>query len=246
METVSRMVDISGDGAPMSIYVAEPKASGKYPVVIVYMEAFGVNGHIQGMANRFAAEGYVAVSPDMYYRAGKLIIAPYNDTAKILPIMRGMWDAQTSADIRMVIQYAKGLEKARADRMGCTGYCMGGLLTWLTACWNRDIKAASCYYSGGVITRETSPRRPLSPHLYAELATGAIMGNYGAEDKSPPPEDVKEVDALLTKLGKAHDFKVYPGAGHGFNCDERPSYHKPSADDAWKRTLGGFEKYLKK
>jgi carboxymethylenebutenolidase len=229
----------------MKIYVAEPKASGKHPIVIVFMEAFGVNGHIKKVAERFAGEGYLSIAPDMYYRNGKDTVVGYNEIPKIMPMMRGMYDAQSNADMRVAIDFVKAQPKAKADKIGCVGYCMGGTLSWLAACLNRDIKAASVYYSGGIITRQASPQRPVSPHEYASLLTAPVLGNFGETDQNPPPADVKEVDALLTKLGKPHDFKIYPGAGHGFSCDERPSYHKASSDDAWKRTFDWFAKYLK-
>ncbi len=245
MAITTRTEDVSGDGAVMEIYVAEPQGAGPHPVVIVFMEAFGVNGHIKKVANGYAEEGYLAISPDMYYRTVKGIQIGYDEIPKIMPLMQGMHDVQTSADIRIAIDFAKGLSNARADRIGCVGYCMGGTLSWLAACLNRDIKAASVYYAGGLISRQTSEKRPLSPHDYAPLLTAPVLGNFGEDDQNPPPADVKEVDAQLTKLGKVHDFKSYPGAGHGFNCDERASYHKASADDALKRTLAWFEKYLK-
>ena len=245
MEVTTRTEEVAGDGAVMSMYVAEPKAAGTYPIVIVFMEAFGVNGHIKSVADRFASEGYIAVTPDMFYRQGKGLVLGYDEIQKVMPIMQNMYDAQTAIDVRTTINFAKGLQNARADKIGCVGYCMGGTLSWVTACLNRDISAASVYYSGGLITRDTGPRRPLSPHAYAELLTAPVLGNFGEEDQNPPPADVREVEAELKKLGKVHDFKVYPGAGHGFNCDQRPSYHKPSADDAWARTIGWFGKYLK-
>ena len=122
---------------------------------------------------------------------------------------------------------------------------MGGTISWMTACLNRDIKAAAIYYPGGIITRETSVHRPASPHAYAELLTAPVLGLFGEDDQSPPPADVKEIDAELTKLGKTHDFHIYKGAGHGFSCNERASFHQSSSDDAWSRTLAWFEKYLK-
>lgn len=245
MDIATSTKDVSGDGAVMPVYVAEPKPAGKYPVVIVFMEAFGVNGHIQKVAERIAGDGYLAVAPDMYYRQGKGMVAGYNEIQKVLPLMQGMYDAQSSADVRIAIDFVKAHPKARADRIGCVGFCMGGTLSWMTACLNRDIKAASVYYSGGLITRQTSAKRPASPHDYAPLLTAPVLGNFGETDQNPPPADVRQVDEQLTKLGKVHDFKIYPGAGHGFNCDERPSYHKASAEDAWKRTMGWFQKYLK-
>ena len=244
MEITTRTVDAAGDGGVMPIYVAEPASGGDYPVVIVFIEAFGVNDHIKDVTNRFAREGYVAVSPDMYYRNGPGIVVGYEDIPKIMPLMQGMNDVQTNADFRIVIDFIKTLDKADASKIATTGYCMGGTLSWLCACLNRDVKAAAVYYSGGLITRETHSRRPLSPHGYSELLTAPVLGCFGELDKNPPPEDVNEVDALLTELGKEHDFKIYPGANHGFFCDDRPSYHKESANDAWERTLAWFSKHL--
>ena len=244
MEITTRTVDAAGDGGPMPIYVAEPASGGGYPVVIVFMEAFGVNPHIVDVTNRFAQEGYVAVSPDMYYRNGPGIVVGYDAIPKIMPLTTGMNDVQSNADFRVVIDFIKGLEKADASRIATTGYCMGGTLSWLCACLNRDVKAAAVYYGGGLITRETHERRPLSPHGYSELLTAPVLGCFGELDKNPPPEDVNEVDALLTELGKEHDFHIYSGANHGFFCDDRPSYHKEAADDAWERTLAWFSKHL--
>ena len=227
----------------MPIYVAEPDSAGPHPVVIVFMEAFGVNGHIKDLTGRFANEGYVAIAPDMYYRQGS-VVAGYDDIPKIMGVMQSVVDAQTNADVRVAINHIKSLPKADAGKIACTGYCMGGTISWMSACLNRDIKAAAVYYSGGLITRQTNRNRPGSPHSYAELLTAPVLGLFGEEDQNPPPADVRELDAELTKLGKTHEFHIYPNAGHGFFCDERPSYSKAAADDAWPRTLEWFKKHL--
>ena len=244
MDITTRSVNVAGDGGDMSIYVAEPTAGDNHPVVIVFIEAFGVNAHIKQVADRFAGEGYVAISPDMYYRNGPGNVVGYDEIPKIMPLMQGMNDVQSNADFRVAIDFIKTLDKADASKIATTGYCMGGTLSWLCACLNRDVKAAAAYYPGGVITREPSARRPLSPHLYAPLLTAPVLGCFGELDKNPPPADVNEVDKLLTDLGKEHDFKIYPGANHGFFCDDRPSYRKEAADDAWQRTLAWFSKHL--
>ena len=243
MSITTRTDQVSADGGNMPIYVAEPDSAGPHPVVIVFMEAFGVNGHIKDLTGRFASEGYVAIAPDMYYRQGS-VVAGYDDIPKIMGVMQSVVDAQTNADVRVVINHIKSLPKADAGKIACTGYCMGGTISWMSACLNRDIKAAAVYYSGGLITRQTNRNRPGSPHSYAELLTAPVLGLFGEEDQNPPPADVREVDAELTKLGKTHEFHIYPNAGHGFFCDERPSYSQAAADDAWPRTLEWFKKHL--
>ena len=243
MSITTRTDQVSADGGNMPIYVAEPDSAGPHPVVIVFMEAFGVNGHIKDLTGRFANEGYVAIAPDMYYRQGS-VVAGYDDIPKIMGVMQSVVDAQTNADVRVAINHIKSLPKADAGKIACTGYCMGGTISWMSACLNRDIKAAAVYYSGGLITRQTNRNRPGSPHSYAELLTAPVLGLFGEEDQNPPPADVRELDAELTKLGKTHEFHIYPNAGHGFFCDERPSYSKAAADDAWPRTLEWFKKHL--
>ncbi len=243
MSITTRTDQVSADGGNMPIYVAEPDSAGPHPVVIVFMEAFGVNGHIKDLTGRFASEGYVAIAPDMYYRQGS-VVAGYDDIPKIMGVMQSVVDAQTNADVRVAINHIKSLPKADAGKIACTGYCMGGTISWMSACLNRDIKAAAVYYSGGLITRQTNRNRPGSPHSYAELLTAPVLGLFGEEDQNPPPADVREVDAELTKLGKTHEFHIYPNAGHGFFCDERPSYSQAAADDAWPRTLEWFKKHL--
>ena len=243
MSITTRTDQVSADGGNMPIYVAEPDSAGPHPVVIVFMEAFGVNGHIKDLTGRFANEGYVAIAPDMYYRQGS-VVAGYDDIPKIMGVMQSVVDAQTNADVRVAINHIKSLPKADAGKIACTGYCMGGTISWMSACLNRDIKAAAVYYSGGLITRQANRNRPASPHSYAELLTAPVLGLFGEEDQNPPPADVREVDAELTKLGKTHEFHIYPNAGHGFFCDERPSYSSAAADDAWPRTLEWFKKHL--
>lgn len=245
MELVKHMESTIADGGMMPVYVSEPKDPGKYPVVIVFIEAFGLNGHIKNVADTFAGAGYVAVAPDMYYRYGPDKAFGYTDMDPAIKALTGMYDAQTHADARTALNFAKALPKANPDAIATTGYCMGGTISWMTACLNRDVKAAAVYYSGGIITRKNSIKRPASPHEYAELLTAPVLGLFGELDQNPAPADVKELDDLLTKLGKPHKFTIYPGANHGFNCDERASYHKPSADDAWKQVFEWFQTHLK-
>ena len=244
MDIKERTAVVSGDGAPMSLFVAEPASTGPHPVVLVFMEAFGVNEHIKNVTRRFAGEGFFAAAPDLFYRQGRDIVIPYTDIARVMPIIQAMNDVQTQVDIRVAIDFVKTQASAKAERIGCVGYCLGGTASWISACVNRDIKAAVVYYSGGLITRETSLRRPVSPHEYAPLLTAPVMGNFGETDQNPPAADVQAVDAMLAKMGKVHDFKLFAGAGHGFSCDERPSFNKQASEEAWARTLGWFGTYL--
>ena len=139
MEITTNTIEVSGDGAMMPIYVAEPKGTGPYPVVIVFVEAFGVNEHIKDVTRRLAAEGYLAVCPDLFYRQGKRLVFGYDEIPKVMPVMQKIYDGQTNADVRCVIDHVKRLKNAKADRIGCTGYCMGGTVSWLSACLNTDI-----------------------------------------------------------------------------------------------------------
>ncbi len=244
MAIASRTVKIPGDGGVMPAYVAQPKARGKYPVVIVLIEAHGVNAHMKNVTERFARNGYVAICPDLYYRQGTGLVARYEETEKAFGWVRVMYDAQTMIDIRIVIDYAKRMAKADPRRIATTGYCLGGILSWMAACLNRDIKAAAVYY-GTLVSPVPTVKRPLSPHLYAETLQAPILAIFGEADAKIPLANVREAEAHVNRLGKVNKFIIYPGAGHGFMAEGRDTYHKASAEDAWKQTLAWFAKHLR-
>jgi carboxymethylenebutenolidase len=233
METTSEMIQITAPDGQIPALLARPKPAGKHPAVIVVMEAFGLNDHIKDVATRIAAEGYVALAPDMYYREGSPV-ATYENLPEAIRLMSGLTDDGIVRDIAAAVSYLQSHQAVKADRIGITGFCMGGRISFLAACKNSGIKASVPFYGGGIGGLLGEADKLSCPTLLF----------FGDKDAFIPNDEVERIKSTLTKLGKAADVKVYPGAEHGFFCNERSSHHPEAAKDAWKRMLAFFAKHL--
>ena len=240
MEIRTETVNLATSDGKMPAYLCRPTAAGPHPGVIVVMEAFGLNGHIKDVAERIAREGYVTMAPDLYYRFGSPII-PYTEIPRAIDALKKLEDSKVMAEIGAAIAHLKGLKEVRADRIGITGFCMGGRVTFLSASQHAaDIKAAVAFYGGGIAA--DAPNAPIN---FAEKIRCPVLCFFGETDAMIPLDQVKRVEDTLKRLGKTFEVKVYEGAGHGFFCNERASYHAESAKDAWQKTRLWFDKYLK-
>jgi len=212
----------AADGHALSAYVAGP-ANATQSLVVV-QEIFGVNHHIRNMADRYAAQGYSVCAPAIFDRVQRGVELGYSqdDIGKGRDIRMKLNDTQLIADI-----------EAAADRLtggkrGIVGYCFGGAVSWWGATRTRKFSAASCWYGGGIAaTKNESPNCPVQMH-------------FGEEDASIPISDVDAVRAAQPKV----EIYVYPGAQHGFGCDERASFSKSDYELAQQRTLAFFAKHL--
>jgi carboxymethylenebutenolidase len=240
MDIKTESVKIKTADGTMPAHVARPAAEGRYPAIIVIMEAFGLNKHIKSVSERIAGEGYVTLAPDLYYRFGSPTVA-YSDIAKAIEHLKQLDWNKVSAEVGACVSHLKGRSDVRADRIGITGFCMGGLVAFTAATAHPDdIKAAVSFYGGGIAADTTS-----APINRADRIKAPVLALWGETDQMIPLDQVKRVEETMRRLGKTFDSKVYPGAGHGFFCDERGSYHAASAKDAWTRLTGWFSKYLK-
>jgi len=220
------MVEFPTNGHTTHGYLATP-ASGKGPGVLVIQEWWGLVPHIKKVADRFAAEGFSALAPDMYHGqtasepdgAGKLFMALNIE--------------QAEKDLRGATKYLK--DHSSTAKIGVVGYCMGGQLALLTATLDTSIGACVNFYG---IHPNVKPD-------YRKLA-GPVLGLYAEKDGFVNPDVARGVEAAIKKAGKAVEIHVYPGVDHAFFNDERPdAYNKAAADDAWKRTVDHFKKHLK-
>jgi carboxymethylenebutenolidase len=206
----------ANDKHSFDAYVARPADQPKAGLVIV-QEIFGVNQHIRRMADGFAKDGYLAIAPALFDRVERGIELGYDkdDIAAGRAIRAKIsWD-QAMSDVSAALGFLAGAGKA-----GVIGYCWGGSVAWLAAC-RLNPAAAVCYYGGNI--HECRNEQPSCP----------VMFHFGEEDAGIPLDQVKEI-------GKAHpkqELFTYPGAGHGFNCEMRGSYHADSAAIARERTL---------
>lgn len=234
METRSREIQITTKDGSMAAWLAVPDGAGPFPGVVVSMEAFGLNGHIKSVADRIAREGYVAIAPDFYYRADDRI-AEYSDLPKAIGLMSALTDDGILDDVRATIDTLKGRKEVRADRIGMTGFCMGGRMTFLTAC-NLPIQAAAPFYGGGIGGLLDQAGGLSCP----------MVAFFGEKDGFIPLSEVEAVKGKLAELGKEAEVVLYDGADHGFFCEERESYDEAAAGDAWRKVLALFRDHLAK
>ncbi len=214
----------AADGFAPAAYLATPPGVPKGAVVVI-QEIFGVNDHIRSVTDGYARDGYVAIAPQIFDRVARDVELGYGeqDLKRGVDIAFNDLDhAGAQQDLQAAVDLAAGHGK-----VGVVGYCFGGLLAWRAACEASGVDAAVCYYGGGV-AREAD-RRPRCP----------VMMHFGELDAHIPLSDV---DAIRRAQPQAQIF-VYP-ADHGFNCDQRGSYHADSAAQARERTLAFFAEHL--
>lgn len=234
MPTISvhdAMIQIPGPAVSIRAFEARPTTAGPHPAVIVIQEWWGLNDHTKDVAERFARAGYVAVAPDMYSRQGNQVTTDPEQAGKL---MGGLSKPDGIADLLAVVDYLKKADGVRGDRIGVTGFCMGGSFAALLACSTTDIKAAAPFY--GEIPDDEQLAALAAPLLYF----------YGTEDFWIKRADVDRLAASLARMGKTSEVHIYEGAPHAFFNDTRKDvYRADEAKDAWTRTLGLFDKHLK-
>ncbi|MGE5800386.1 MAG: dienelactone hydrolase family protein [Syntrophaceae bacterium] len=233
---------VTSDGFRVPVYEARPAAPGKYPVIVVIPEVFGMHEHIRDVTRRFAREGFLAVTFEPYAREGGVLNLP--DLDAVRKVVDPVPDARVMADLDAIVAWAGKQPSALADRIGMTGFCRGGMYTLLYAARNRELKAAVPWY-GQLRPALTPGVRNVGPLDVAAQINAPVLGLYGAEDLGIPVADVRTLEAVLKAAGRTAEFVIYPGAPHAFFADYRPSYRAEAARDAWGRCIAWFNKYLK-
>jgi carboxymethylenebutenolidase len=230
-----------GDYA-MPVYEARPATGSGFPIVLVISEIWGVHEYIRDSTRRFAKAGYYAVAPELFKREGG--VGHLTNVQDILKIVLNQSRPQTLGDLAAAVNWAKTRPGVRADRAGVTGWCWGGSTTIQVAATNPDMKAAVAWY-GPPARPYPSPNGPVTGFDIAKDIKIPFLGLFGETDTNPPPADAKRFGELVRAQNPSVEIVVYPGAGHGFHADYRPSYNAAAAADAWKRCLGWFDRYLK-
>lgn len=234
------MITFTTGGIQMGAYRAKPKGKKNLPVIIVVQEIFGVHEWIRDITRRFAKAGYYAIAPDLYQRQGDA--TKVADFKKLFAdIVSKVPDAQVLGDLDALTAFV-GSDGGNAKRIGITGFCWGGRITWLYAAHNPKLKAGVAWY-GRVkgAGAELQPKNPIE--LVADLKA-PVLGLYGALDKGIPVADVEAMNAALKAAKKPSAIHLYPQADHGFLADYRPSFNEAAARDGWSRALAHFKKYL--
>ena len=224
----------------MPAYRAMPAGKSKQPVVLVVSEVFGVHEHIADVARRFAKLGYLAIAPELFERQGDA--QSYGEIAKLIAeVVSKAPDAQVMGDLDACVAWAK-VNGADTSKLGITGFCWGGRITWLYTAHNPGVRAGVAWY--GKLVGPASVLQPKHPvDLVASLA-GPVLGLYGGDDSGIPQDTVDAMNAALAQgnaVAKKSEIVVYPGAPHAFHADYRPSYRKEPSDDGWKRCVAWFK-----
>jgi carboxymethylenebutenolidase len=222
-------------------YYAVKKGAGKRPVILVVPEIFGLHEYQKDMCRRLAKAGYFAVSNDPFFRQGDL--AKISDIKQVLAGANALSDQQAFADLDAVLAWASKHKRADTGKLGLTGHCRGGRMTWMYTAHQKKVKAAVAWY--GPTVAEPTSLKPQNPVDVTHLIDRPVLGLYAGADAGIPQTQVDRMLAGLHAFG--HDRKsmihVYPGVPHGFHADYRPTYRKAEADDGWKRMLAWFKKH---
>ena len=225
-------------------YVSRPeKAKGSLPIVIVLSEIFGVHEYIADVTRRFAKLGYLAIAPEFFTRAGDP--NAYGTIAEIQQnIIAKTPDSQVLNDLQAALVWA-GKNGGDLKRVGVTGFCWGGRITWLSATLPQ-VRAGVAWY--GRLIGEKTEGNPRHPVDIAMDLKAPVLGLYGAADTGISLESVDQMRAVLVQAApknpaaKASQFEVYPDAAHAFQADYRASYREGPAKDGWEKCLAWFKK----
>jgi carboxymethylenebutenolidase len=245
-------ITIPAGGFSLPAYRAQPaaadpgKAGRGLPVVLVISEVFGVHEHIADVARRFAKQGYLAIAPEMFVRQGDA--KAYTDIPKLISeVVSKKPDAEALSDLDAAVAWAAA-NGGDTSRLGVTGFCWGGRITWLYAAHNAKVKAGVAWY--GRLVGEPSALTPKHPVDVAASLKAPVLGLYGGKDSGIPLDTVDKMKSSLQAAGaagnsaaKQSEFVVYPDAQHAFHADYRPSYNKESAADGWRRCLDWFKSH---
>jgi carboxymethylenebutenolidase len=219
------------DGSSMRAYVARPDGSPARGL-LVFQEAFGVNAHIRAVTERFAAQGFLAIAPELFHRTAPGFDCAYSEFAKAMPQLEAITEQGLDADARAA--HAWLAREGAGANIASVGYCLGGRASFV-ANSGLPLKAAVSYYGGripGVLHR-------------APALSGPTLFFWGGRDHHIPDEQRQQVIAGVRAADRTFVDVVFSNAGHGFFCDARPSYHAASAAQAWSLTTTFLDTYTR-
>ena len=227
-------------GGGLSGFYARPTGPGPFPAVLLFIEAFGVNAHFKALAQRFAAAGYGALVPDIYHGD----VFAYDDMEHAIQRLRQMDDATIMAETGRALDGMQARPEIAAGKVGVVGFCMGGRLAFLA---NADlggrVAAVVAFYGGGIApVEDRAGRKPLLDRA-GDMAA-PLMLLYGAKDGGIDAAEHGRICTALSAAEKRFAIHVFPDAGHGFFCADRPSYAPAAAAESWDLMADFFARHL--
>ena len=241
-ELVAGEIKFETRDGPVPAYRALPEKPGKYPLVLVVQEIFGVHEHIKDVCRRLAKLGFFAIAPEMYFRQGD--VSKMTDNQEIFAkVVNHVPDSQVMSDLDAAVVWAQATGKADASRLGITGFCWGGRITWSYCVHNPRVRGGVAWY-GRLVATSKAPLQPAFPVELAPHLKVPVRGLYGGEDAGIPVADVEQMRATLKAAGNTtSEIIVYPDAPHAFFADYRPNYRKEAAEDGWKQMQAWFKQH---
>jgi len=222
-----QMVEFASNGGKAQGYLATP-ASGSGPAVVVIQEWWGLVPHIKSVADRFAADGFFALAPDLY--RGESTTKP-DDAGRL---MMALDIDRAARDLTGAVAFLLARKGVSARKVGTVGFCMGGQLALATACKSADVGACVDFYG-------------VHPNVRLDFAKlGApVLGLFAERDGFVTPEVARKLERDVRGAGKSFELHIYPGVDHAFFNDTRPDvYNREAATDAWNRTTQFFRRNL--
>ncbi|MCE2677923.1 MAG: dienelactone hydrolase family protein [Burkholderiaceae bacterium] len=231
---------VNVNGFQMPVYRSVPLGKTDCPVVLVVSEIFGVHEYIADITRRLAQQGYMAIAPELMLRQGDP--SSYAEMGKLIAeVVSKVPDEQVMDDLDACVAWA-ATQGGDVSKLGITGFCWGGRITWLYAAHNPRVKAGVAWYG-----RLNGPVSALNPRHAIDLAgqlKAPVLGLYGSADTGIPVAAVEKMQAALATgnaAAKRSSIHVYPNAPHAFHADYRPSYREAEAKDGWQRMLRWFD-----
>lgn len=232
----ARWDSVTVNSKSMRVYIGVPEGEPRRAGILVAQHGPGVDGFVQDAVNRLFRQGYVAAAPELYHRQPV-------DVKDNLTRIGMLKDDEIIADMNATAAHMKALKDVSVGPVGIVGFCMGGRVSYLMAAANNEIKACTVFYGGNIL----KPWGSLpSPFDRTKDIACPVIGFFGNDDANPSPDDVNKIDAELTRLGKAHEFHRYNGAGHAFqNFLDGTRYRERPARGSWSEMLAFFSQHLK-
>lgn len=234
---------LGAGGYRLPAYLARPEGRGSHGAIVVVNEIFGIHAYIKDVCRRFAREGYVALAPDYFDRAGDP--ATMTDFAQIREIVATAGYDQVMGDTQGALNWLSDQEFVRESALGITGFCWGGTAVWMACARFAELKAGVAWYGrlvrpqpGGFASAEERPW----PVDIASSLEAPVLGLYGENDRGIPVADVEAMRTALAANANPtrSELVVYPGADHGFHADYRETYNAAAAAAGWARCLAWF------
>lgn len=229
----SETIDVQTRDGVADAYLSRPDGDGPHPAVLLFVDAFGLRSRIEEMADRIAAEGFVVLAPNVFYRAGRapvISLEGMGDPEKrgeifqqIMPLMQELTTERIISDGGA---YLDKLEELARGPVAITGYCLGGRLGWrLAAAYPGRVAALGAFHTGGLVTED-----PESPHLSAAQIDAELYFGFADNDHSMSAENIATLERALEEAGASYTVEVYKGAAHGYTMSDTPVYDEAATE----------------